>query len=697
MSFRTTTRDLLCITVLTMLFITSLPAQEIWEPTPGPYGGAVRDLVALDVQTVLAGTYFGGLYRSDDGGRQWTPAGMEEMAVFVFHRASSSRLFAGCQNEIIVSTDNGSSWRGVVASPEGFIFSIDDDGAGTFFAAGREGLFRSIDDGDAWGHLDAGAEGSQGLCVCVTDQNTVLAGFNNAGLRRSTDGGDSWALADPAFDGEQVQTLARNGRTLVASVWGKGLYISPDNGFTWENRSTGVNDLRVNSILIRDNGDILVGTQAGEIWKSTDLGGSWTQLPSPGDVGPILVIREVDSGTFYCGRGDYGLFRSTDGGQSWVPSSQGIRNIDATGMVVDGSGTLYVAFRSRHLLKSTDHGDTWQEADETYGGRLLGMDASARIYNAMDYRGISVTSDGGTTWNPLGEGLDRPRFYQFAVAPDGHLYAVLRNSPNMHLPPGTNTWQEFGAPLSNVGIGLLQCAGEIVFAFAVGDGLYRSDDGAQSWEKCENGLPGTQFSCITGDTDSVFVSTPEGIFRSLDGGVSWKNYCSSRGRVPKTMMLLPSGELLASYDDGVYILQDPEREWEEFTDGLPRIFIDGFCIGDEGVVYARTRWHGIYRHVFRPVHADSPPLPSAARLEQNHPNPFRDNTVIRFSLERSMSVTLLVTDMLGREVARIADSRRFPAGKHVLPFFATSLPGGIYHLHLLTQDRATRIPIVRLR
>ena len=47
-------------------------------------------------------------------------------------------------------------------------------------------------------------------------------------------------------------------------------------------------------------------------------------------------------------------------------------------------------------------------------------------------------------------------------------------------------------------------------------------------------------------------------------------------------------------------------------------------------------------------------LPREIRLDQNYPNPFNGTTVIPFSLPRAMDVDLLILDILGRQVARIA-------------------------------------------
>ncbi len=70
-------------------------------------------------------------------------------------------------------------------------------------------------------------------------------------------------------------------------------------------------------------------------------------------------------------------------------------------------------------------------------------------------------------------------------------------------------------------------------------------------------------------------------------------------------------------------------------------------------------------------------VPTEYRLEQNYPNPFNPTTTIRFALPQSSKITLQVFDVLGREVATLADER-MEIGEHKIIFDARGLPSGLY-------------------
>lgn len=83
-------------------------------------------------------------------------------------------------------------------------------------------------------------------------------------------------------------------------------------------------------------------------------------------------------------------------------------------------------------------------------------------------------------------------------------------------------------------------------------------------------------------------------------------------------------------------------------------------------------------------------IPNSIRLDQNYPNPFNPATTIQYSLPENQRVKLAVYDMLGREVAVLADGIR-SAGEHMASWDASNLSSGIYIYSLQTESsRMTR-------
>ena len=80
-------------------------------------------------------------------------------------------------------------------------------------------------------------------------------------------------------------------------------------------------------------------------------------------------------------------------------------------------------------------------------------------------------------------------------------------------------------------------------------------------------------------------------------------------------------------------------------------------------------------------------LPAAFRLEQNYPNPFNPATVVSGQWPVTSAVRLVIYDVLGREVAVLADGQ-YPAGKYSFTFNASGLASGVY-FYRLTANQCT--------
>lgn len=91
-----------------------------------------------------------------------------------------------------------------------------------------------------------------------------------------------------------------------------------------------------------------------------------------------------------------------------------------------------------------------------------------------------------------------------------------------------------------------------------------------------------------------------------------------------------------------------------------------------------------------------PTVPSAFELMQNYPNPFNPSTTFTFSIPSSSFVTLTVTDLLGREVAKVV-SEELRAGRHTRQWNAANVPSGMYFytIHAGTYTDTKKLTLMK--
>ncbi|UCH61907.1 MAG: T9SS type A sorting domain-containing protein [Fidelibacterota bacterium] len=89
-------------------------------------------------------------------------------------------------------------------------------------------------------------------------------------------------------------------------------------------------------------------------------------------------------------------------------------------------------------------------------------------------------------------------------------------------------------------------------------------------------------------------------------------------------------------------------------------------------------------------------LPTEFTLYQNYPNPFNPVSIIRYELPQVSIVSLIVYDILGREVARLVDSYMEP-GDHQVQWNAPELPSGVYIARLVTPEYGKSIKMLLLK
>ena len=277
-----------------------------------------------------------------------------------------------------------------------------------------EGVFKSSDGGQTWASASVGlpppppplyagvASSFLSLAIdprvptnvytfYVWDKVTPSA---PSGVYKSTDGGQSW-------------TLANNGLTSSAGSARAELVIDPVTPST----------------LYVD----LLG-KAAELWKSVDAGATWTLAATssagsfPGSAHELTIDPSAPTTLYVAGEPTGGLYRSTDGGQTWTPLP-GSGAFQQVAVDPRTSSTIYAVASTptvpQQLRKSIDGGATWTNLSYTIqnaSANVIVVDPATPTTVYIGYTGsptLLKTTDGGATWLDIGAGQFPPNVSGF--------------------------------------------------------------------------------------------------------------------------------------------------------------------------------------------------------------------------------------------------------------------------------------------
>lgn len=272
---------------------------------------------------------------------------------------------------VYASPDKGATWRqSVINSPiwailfEPFdpIGAPSGDSPVVLIATDGQGVLRDVGTG-SW---EPGTESPLAVRSLAADTsgNRIYAGADT-GIYASDDRGASWqmlfdGLGDGFTQGLAVDPL--NPLVIYASRWRQGVYRSTDGGQNWELLAGGLFDTQIFDLDARpDTGGVLYIATPSGIFESVDAGSAWNLLDTPKRASEV-AIDPVDPDRMFASTEGNGIWRSTDGGQTWQRLTNGFGDVSyfvSVAVAGDGSGGVYAGTVNQGYWISNDHGDTW--------------------------------------------------------------------------------------------------------------------------------------------------------------------------------------------------------------------------------------------------------------------------------------------------------------------------------------------------
>lgn len=268
---------------------------------------------------LLAGTFGGGIYRSTNGGAEWSLINSNMLSVYVWSLISvpGGKIYAGTESGIYATTDNGNTWsvaglsnrdvRALLLGNGGTIYAgvwgsgiyyTDDFGSswtefstgltdlavhalaknsnGDIYAGTMGGGVHKLSIGSgAWIHLNSNPVSRFIWSLTVDGNGVVYAGTYGDGVIRSEDAGASWQRISRGMTASHIYAIGHDAmNNIFASAWGSGVYMLPVVVFRglpdfW--MDFGLSGKNISSIAVNSStNEVIAGTDAGDIYK-TDI------------------------------------------------------------------------------------------------------------------------------------------------------------------------------------------------------------------------------------------------------------------------------------------------------------------------------------------------------------------------------------------------------------------------------------------
>jgi photosystem II stability/assembly factor-like uncharacterized protein len=702
--------------------VTTTDLGASWTFTTNSILGATVTAVASDTSGVLiAGTSHGRLFRSTDRGDNWINSNQSNIAV-----AHVSRI---------------------IRHPAGILFAI----MRTPPSGVSHGLiYASTDGGGSWQLRSADTKPCEFRDIVALRSGTLLA-CSSIGVHRSFDTGATWnvipfGLVDMASF-NSITEWSQNGNILLASTIRDGIFSSSDDGMNWKPSNIGIAQYGVRNILTTKRGRLLAAMDvAASGCYYSDDGRQWKRASGIPTTCNIARIGSNALGHSYA-VSDHGVWFSRDDGTTWEIVNTGLGSNSVTDITFSDSGFAFISAEANGVYRSstsTYHiipapsvlafpSDTSVDLNPslTFAWHHTELATSYQFQLSLDSKFKQTEIDeigiSDTMYSPRGLLYDRKYYWR-----------VRANNPY-----GWGGWSRAWSFTTNIE------PPQVITLISPTNGWTNAPVNLEFyWQLTPRAeLYQTQialdpeFKTIAWENDSLTYMNAY-VFNLIPiTRYFWRVRASNRGGIGpwsptwhfSTEGNVTSAPNLLSPASGASVCRaDTNFNWTEVQSAqhyhicfskdstflvtitectvmgnssnirIPVPFARLFWRVRAGNSIGEGPWSPIWSITANPsdtthvVVAVSPLRASSYRiaLDQNYPNPFRDVTMIRFTLQptaqgSSIATQLVIEDLLGRRCTTILDERLKP-GDHAIPFSARAagLAAGSYILRLSTSNQS---------
>ena len=402
---------------------------------------------------VLATGSEGDTYRSTDRGVTWTltSGGLPAFSSTDVAVATNGSLFAVGNSWLVTSTNDGATWQSI-ADGLGNWLQVEPLPSNELLLGRSDGLWRR----------SAGGSFSQVAAAQVTSRVDALyhaadgrwLAATEAGIYRGDANLTTWTLVGAGVVGVREFLHQSGGGALAVGV--RGVARSDAQFQNWQEDLAGLRDPLLSAVTLSP-ASVFVATPFGEVFRSDDGATTWTRRHAGLPPCYLNYLARLDNGRLFaiCNRTSSAAYTSVDEGVNWSLQSATPR-FDG---IVSASASVALALQNNvGLWRSTDGGATWMRSAQAFDAespRQLMRAGDGALWvrtNAGLYRSVNA----GASWPAAAGGLATPGSQALWPVANGVL--SLGSAQAYRYDAAGGSWSAFGdayssAPLYAVGLG----------------------------------------------------------------------------------------------------------------------------------------------------------------------------------------------------------------------------------------------------
>jgi photosystem II stability/assembly factor-like uncharacterized protein len=278
--------------------------------------------------------------------------------------------------------------------------------------------------------------------------------------------------------------------------------------------------------------------------------------PGPAPI-EAAIAAHAPSRTIYIGSFG-GVLKSTDGGVTFVPASNGIEGVGATSMAMAPNDPNIVYLGSNFgTLKTTDGAATWNLTNEFLPALSMAIDpTNPNIVYSGGNGFVEKTIDGGDTWDLAMKGMTSPTVFYITVDPNNPsvLYAGTAGEGGFKSVDGAASWTPLGIDTTVWQIIVDPTNSNVVYAGSNGNGVYKSTDAGATFARVGSPRVGVVLSLALSGGRLYAGTATEGVSVSEDGGATWRNTGAGDGLALGLSVDSSGAVYLATNFEGAFVL-----------------------------------------------------------------------------------------------------------------------------------------------